>query len=102
MGDLEPTPMSDLETEPPERLVENGWDRTLATTVAERAATFADDHEEADLTAETFLDRLAAAPYDDSDRQWNWVVGDVAAEIDDCTDSRDYRLESFGDVGSTG
>lgn len=94
--------MSDIETELAERLAENAWDAALAADVAERAAAFADDHEAADLTAETFLDRLVAAPYDDPDRQWNWVVGDVAADIDDCTDSRDYRLEGFGDVGATG
>lgn len=67
-----------------------------------RADVFLNRPEKRNATTAAVMRDLAAAPYDDPERRWNWVVGDVAADLDDCTDSRDYRLAGFGEVGATG
>jgi hypothetical protein len=73
----------------------------VAGEIAARADTLRSEHEDADLTVGTVVDRVREAPYDAVDRRWNWAVGDVCHELDDCTDSRPYRLEGFGEVGAT-
>jgi len=91
-------------TELTDRLTAAGCEPALAERIAGLAAGFADEWAEelADASADAFADRIEAAPYDGFDRRWNFVVGDLADGIDDCTDTRDHRLAGFGAVGSTG
>ena len=70
-------------------------DADTAQTAAENIEAFAEEYDE-DLTSETVLDRFEAAPYADFSRAFNWLVGDLAADNEDCTDSRAFRLAGFG------
>jgi hypothetical protein len=74
-------------------------DEETAAEAAEQVAAFVADYER-DLTSETLLDRFAEAPYDDFAHRYDWLIGELAAETDDCTDSRAYRLDGFGDLAA--
>lgn len=74
-------------------------DADTAQLAAEKIATFADDFDE-ELTAGSVLDCLEDAPYDEFSHRYNWVVGELAAEIDDCTDSREYRLGGYDELSA--
>ncbi|WP_336336281.1 hypothetical protein [Haloarcula brevis] len=74
-------------------------DDETAQTAAENVAAFAEEYDE-DLTADRVTDLLAAAPYDGFGRRFNWVVGELAAETEDCTDSRAFRIDGFGDLAA--
>ncbi len=54
-------------------------DDEIAQTAAENIADFAEEYDE-DLTSDRVTDLLADAPYDGFDRQFNWVIGELAAE----------------------
>ncbi|MFC6756594.1 MULTISPECIES: hypothetical protein [Haloarcula] len=71
-------------------------DADLAQTAAENVAAFAEAYDE-DLTAEAVLGRFEDAPYADFRKAFNWLVGDLAADNEDCTDSREFRIQGFGD-----
>jgi hypothetical protein len=73
----------------------------VAGEVAAKADTLRADYEDAGFGVQDFIDHIHEAPYEEFARQWNWAVGDRCHELDDCTDSRPYRLEGFGDVGAT-
>jgi hypothetical protein len=79
-----------------ERFVaEFGADDRTARTAAERAAAFCEDYES--VTAETVLEAVTAVEvYDSFQHRYNDAVGELAAGIEDCTDSRAYRLAGFG------
>ena len=70
-----------------------------AAAAASKAASFAEDHDE-DLTAEAVLDALETGPYESFRHNFDWVIGDLAAAVEDCTDSRAYRLSGFGDLAA--
>ncbi|GCF13762.1 hypothetical protein Harman_16970 [Haloarcula mannanilytica] len=74
-------------------------DDDIAQTAAENIAAFAEEYDE-DLTSDRVTDLLADAPYDGFDRRFNWVVGELAAENEDCTDSREFRIDGFGDLAA--
>ncbi|MFC6974902.1 hypothetical protein ACFQL1_09770 [Halomicroarcula sp. GCM10025709] len=74
-------------------------DEETAAEAGEQIAEFVADYER-DLTAEALLDRFAEAPYDDFAHRYDWLVGELAAETEDCTDSRAYRLDGFGDLAA--
>ena len=74
-------------------------DDDLAQTAAENVAAFAEQYDEA-LTADTVLDRFEAAPYADFGEAFNWLVGDLAADNEDCTDSRESRIEGYDDLSA--
>ncbi|KAA9399465.1 hypothetical protein Har1130_14960 [Haloarcula sp. CBA1130] len=74
-------------------------DNEIAQTAAENIADFAEEYDE-DLTSERVTDLLADAPYDDFGRQFNWIVGELAAENEDCTDSREFRIDGFGELAA--
>ncbi|WP_226011450.1 hypothetical protein [Halomicrobium salinisoli] len=82
-----------------ESFADAGADAETAETAAERVAAFREDYE-IDLPAEDVADRVESAPYDDFAHAYDWLVGDLAADVDDCTDSREYRLEGFGDLAA--
>ena len=69
-------------------------DADTAATAAENVQSFAEQHDE-ELTSEAVLDRFAEAPYADFQRAFNWLVGDLAADNEDCTDSREFRIEGY-------
>ena len=71
-------------------------DADTAATAAENVAAFAEQYDE-DLTSEAVVDRFEDAPYDEFRRAFNWLVGDLAADTDDCTDSREFRIGGPGD-----
>ena len=68
-------------------------DADTAATAAEKAAAFRADFDE-DLTAAGVLDRLERRD-GDFEHRYDFAIGDLAAEIEDCTDSREYRLASI-------
>jgi hypothetical protein len=70
-------------------------DAETAQTAAENVADFAEQYDEA-LTSEAVLDRFEDAPYADFRQAFNWLVGDLAAGNEDCTDSRAFRIEGPG------
>ena len=74
-------------------------DADLAQTAAENVQTFAEQYDE-DLSAEAVLDRFEDAPDSDFREAFNWLVGDLAADTEDCTDSREYRIDGFGDLAA--
>ncbi len=82
------------------RLIEEfSVDDDLAGDAAARATAF-DDEYDLELTADDVVDRLSQAPYDRFERRWNWWVGDVAADLEDCTDSREFRFAGFDAVAA--
>lgn len=87
--------MSDLTDELADAFAEE-TDDDIAQTAAENVAAFAEQYDE-DLTADDVLSTFEEAPYDEFGRRFNWLVGELAAENEDCTDSREFRLDGFGD-----
>ncbi|MGB9951880.1 hypothetical protein ACOZ4F_05690 [Haloarcula marismortui] len=77
----------------------NETDDDIAQAAAENIADFAEEYDE-DLTSDRVTDLLADAPYDGFQRRFNWVVGELAAESEDCTDSREFRIDGFGDLAA--
>lgn len=74
-------------------------DESTADEAAAKAEAFREDYDEA-LTAERVIELVSAAPYATFDHDFNAAIGELAAENDDCTDSREYRLSSFGPKGA--
>ena len=74
-------------------------DGDTAATAAENVASFADQYDE-ELTAEAVLDTFEDAPYDDFGHNFNGLVGELAAGNEDCTDSREFRLDGFGELAA--
>lgn len=74
-------------------------DDETAAEAAANAAVF-DDEFDLDLSAAAVVERLQRAPYDAFERRWNWWIGDVAADLEDCTDSRPFRFAGFDAVAS--
>lgn len=74
---------------------ELGADGETASRAAELAATLCADYE--DVTARAVLEAVEAVDgYGSFDRRYNCAVGNVAAGLAECTDSRAYRLAGFG------
>ncbi|MDS0282463.1 hypothetical protein [Haloarcula onubensis] len=71
-------------------------DADTAQTAAENVAAFARQYDEA-LTADDVLARFEDAPAAEFTRAFNWLVGDLAAGTEDCTDSREFRIGGPGD-----
>jgi hypothetical protein len=69
-------------------------DADIAQTAAENVQSFAEQYDE-ELTSQAVLDRFEDAPYADFQQAFNWLVGDLAAENEDCTDSREFRIEGY-------
>ncbi|GGM37768.1 hypothetical protein [Haloarcula argentinensis] len=74
-------------------------DDEIAQAAAENIADFSEEYDE-DLTSDRITDLLAAAPYDGFQRRFNWLVGELAAENEDCTDSRAFRIDGFGELAA--
>ncbi|QIO21260.1 hypothetical protein [Haloarcula sp. JP-L23] len=74
-------------------------DADTAQTAAENVASFAEQYDE-DLTADAVLETFEEAPYDGFERRFNWLVGELAAANEDCTDSREFRIGGFGDLAA--
>ena len=87
--------MSDLTDELADAFGEH-TDADTAQTAAENVADLAEQYDE-ELTSETVRDRFADAPYADFQRAFNWLVGDLAADTEDCTDSREFRIGGPGE-----
>jgi len=90
--------MSDL-TDPLAETFGEDTDEATAQTAAENVAAFAAQYDEG-LTAEAVLERYDGAPYDDFQHAFNWLVGDLAADNEDCTDSRAFRIEGYDDLAA--
>lgn len=77
-----------------------GADEGTARTAAERAAAFCKDYEE-DVNAEGVLEAVTAVEsYDSFQHRYDCAVGELAAGVEDCTDSRAYRLAGFGPLAA--
>jgi len=74
-------------------------DADTATEAAEKVAEFVADYDE-ELTDDDLLALYDEAPYDGFEHAHDWVVGELAAGNDDCTDSRPYRLAGFGELAA--
>jgi len=68
-------------------------DADTAATAAEKAAAFRADFDE-DLTVADVLDRIERRD-GEFEHRYDFAIGDLAAEIEDCTDSREYRIAGF-------
>jgi len=68
-------------------------DEAAAATAAGNAAAFREDVDE-DLTVEDLLDRVEAHS-GDFEHRFDYAIGDLASENDDCTDSREYRVAGY-------
>jgi predicted negative regulator of RcsB-dependent stress response len=77
-------------------------DRTDAETADLAAERLAALHEDYDLDGDVdaLLDRLDEAPDDAFEHAYDWLVGDIAADVEDCTDSREYRLAGYDDLAA--
>ena len=71
----------------------------LAPDAAEKAGAFAEEYD-LDLTVAGVVDGLEAAPYGEFRRRWNWWVGDRAANLEECTNSRAFRFAGFDAVAA--
>lgn len=72
----------------------------VAGTAASKAAAFRDDHDE-ELTVDAVLDAVeTAGEYDAFAHRYDLAIGELAADNDDCTDSRAYRLSGFDDLAA--
>lgn len=76
-----------------------GADADVASEAASRAAAFREDWDE-ELAAGAFLEELDDAPYDEFEHRFDATIGELAADVEDCTDSREYRLAGFGDMSA--
>ncbi|WP_251341920.1 hypothetical protein [Haloplanus halophilus] len=77
-----------------------GADAETAAAAAAAAATFRDEVAE-DLTADELLDAVAEADdYEGFAHRYDLAIGDLAADDEDCTDSRAYRLAGFDDLSA--
>lgn len=74
-------------------------DEETAIEAAANAAAF-DDEFDLDLSVADAVETLQQAPYDTFERRWNWWIGDVAAGLEDCTDSRPFRFAGFDTVAA--
>lgn len=75
-------------------------DAETADAAAVKAAAFRSEVA-GDLTAEELLDAVADADdYEDFAHRYDLVIGSLAAEHEDCTDSRAYRLAGFDDLAA--
>ena len=78
---------------------EHGADEQEAATAAAQAAAYREAYDD-DLTAEAFLDAFESSPYAEFAHQFNYVIGDLASANEDCTDSREFRFEGYGDLSA--
>lgn len=90
--------MSDLTSELSEAFGEQ-TDPDTAETAAQYVGDFAEEYDE-DLTAEAVRETFENAPYDEFVHAFNWLVGELAAEHEDCTDSRAFRIDGFGELAA--
>ncbi|WP_254272831.1 hypothetical protein [Haloarcula marina] len=74
-------------------------DHETAATAAENVAAFAEQYAE-ELTADDVVSAFATAPYDDFGHRFDWLIGELAAATEDCTDSRAFRLAGYGDLAA--
>jgi hypothetical protein len=74
-------------------------DDDVAQTAAQNIADFAEQYDD-ELSADAVLEQFEQSPYDDFGHSFNWLVGDLAAATEDCTDSRPFRIEGFGDLAA--
>jgi hypothetical protein len=79
----------------------DAFDTTQATAeaAADNAASFTEEFD-LELDATEIVDTLQQAPYDTFERRWNWWIGDIAVDLEDCTDSRPFRFAGFDPVAS--
>ncbi len=71
-------------------------DESVARTAAGRAAAFCEEYGE-EVSADTILEAVAAVgAYDSFQHRYDCAIGDLAAEVEGCSDSRAYRLAGFG------
>jgi len=74
-------------------------DADVAGTAAENVADFAEQYDE-ELTADAVIEQFEESPYDEFGHAFNWLVGHLAAENEDCTDSREFRIDGFGELAA--
>ncbi|WP_424019349.1 hypothetical protein ACOZ4N_07715 [Halorientalis pallida] len=74
-------------------------DEETAAAAAEKAAAFREEYHE-DLTVAEVTDRLADDSYESFEHRFDYTIGTLAAAVEDCTDSRAFRLAGFGDMAA--
>ena len=78
---------------------EYGAAETVASEAAARIVAFREDHDE-DLAVDDVLEELEASPYEEFEHRFDAAVGELAAAVGDCTDSREYRIAGFDDFAA--
>jgi hypothetical protein len=83
-----------------EQFVEEfGAEEAAAREAAGAAVAFADDYE--DVTVERVREAVADADGDGAfPHRFDRAVGEVAAAVDGCSDSRAYRIAGFGSLAA--
>jgi len=77
-----------------------GADPDDAAAAAAAAAAFRDEVDE-DLTVETLVAAVEDADdYESFAHRYDLAIGELAADNEDCTDSRAYRLAGFDDLAA--
>lgn len=76
-----------------------GADEDLTTDAAAKAAAFLEEYE-LEQSDEEIVKSVEAAPYDTFTHRFDYVIGDLAASVEDCTDSREFRLAGYGDLAA--
>jgi hypothetical protein len=76
-----------------------GVDDDLAAEAAEKVAAFRADFD-VELTTEAVLAELAESPYEAFEHRFDAAVGELAASVEDCTDSREYRIAGYDDLSA--
>jgi hypothetical protein len=74
-------------------------EEALASEAASKADRFREEFDE-DLTAERVLELLSDAPYEAFEHRFDAAIGELAADNEDCTDSRAYRLGGYGEMAA--
>lgn len=75
---------------------EYGAAEFVASEAAASIVAFREDYE-ADLATEDVLAEFDENPYEKFEHRFDAAVGELAAAVEDCTDSREYRLAGFDD-----
>ena len=76
-----------------------GADEEQAEAATRRVAAFQADHEAVTVDAVVEAIRETGA-YDEFRHRYNDAVGEIAAGVEGCTDSRAYRLAGFGELAA--
>lgn len=78
---------------------EYGAAEAVASEAAANVVSLGEEFD-AEVTTDDVLTELEAAPYETFEHRFDAAVGELAAAIEDCTDSRAYRLAGYDELAA--